>query len=280
MKPLVSIVVANYNYGRFIESAIKSIVEQEGCDKCELIVVDGGSTDDSLNIIRQYADKIAWWCSEKDQGQSDAFNKGFAKANGRFGCWVNADDILLPGVLKAFYEYIDAHPDRKWIGAGVLWLEKDLSIWKCSRNTTLPSVIQRISPGYIVGGPSSFFDLSSFRELGGFDVAFHYAMDNDLWLRMLGQGIKLYIMPCYAWTFRMHEASKTTMNLTPHSISDLSDKRLWDGQELVKRYPRNMRHVGIVSKLISLYKILNGTYLRSLVDTMRFRGRKVTEVFK
>lgn len=279
-KPLLSIVIANYNYGRFLEAAIRSVVEQDGFDQCELIVVDGGSADNSVDVIKKYEDNIAWWVSEKDKGQSDAFNKGFAHAKGKFGCWVNADDVLLPGTLKYFVKYCEANPKSKWIGAGMVWVKDDLTIFKCSRNTTLPLVLQRISPGYIVGGPSSFFDLSILKELGGFDVDFHYAMDNDLWLRMMDYDIKLDIMPCYVWVFRMHEASKTTMNLLPHDISRLSSERLWDGQQLLARYNKHMRHERFVSKLIMLYKLIKGTYLKSLVDTLRFKGKKVWEVFK
>jgi len=80
--PLLSIVIANYNYGRFLESAILSVVSQELADKVELIVCDGGSTDDSVEIIKKYSGQISWWVSEKDNGQSDAFNKGFAHARG------------------------------------------------------------------------------------------------------------------------------------------------------------------------------------------------------
>ena len=98
--PFFSIVIVNYNYGRFLEAAILSILNQS-CVDYELIVVDGGSTDNSVDIIRKYKNSISWWCSEKDNGQSHAFNKGFAHANGRFLTWLNADDLLMPGTLAA-----------------------------------------------------------------------------------------------------------------------------------------------------------------------------------
>ena len=81
--PFLSVIIANYNYGRFLGEAIRSVLSQS-CDDFELIVIDGGSTDDSVRVIKQYENRISYWVSEKDKGQSDAFNKGFAKASGRF----------------------------------------------------------------------------------------------------------------------------------------------------------------------------------------------------
>lgn len=277
--PLISIVIANYNYGRYLESAIKSIVEQADFAKCELIVVDGGSTDNSVEIIRKYSDKITWWCSEKDGGQSAAFNKGFSHAKGQLGCWVNADDILLPGALRAVIEHSMKYPRCEWIGGGVVWLNKDLTIKKCSFNTQIPKSLQAICPGFIVGGPSSFFSVKALRELGGFDERLHYAMDNDLWLRMLNCGMKLDILPRYIWTFREHESSKTTMNLTAHDVSKLPKERLLDREKLEERYPTNLRYEKFTSRFISLFKLMNGTYLRSFLDTKRHQGQLVMEVF-
>lgn len=297
MTPLLSIVIANYNYGRFLEAAIKSVLGQDGIDKCELIIVDGGSTDNSVEIIKKYvrglpqntlrskwgkdhrANNISWWCSEKDQGQSDAFNKGFSHARGRLGCWVNADDLLLPGAVRAVCDYAEKHPNCKWIGGGMVWLDKDLSIKKCSFNTQIPACVQGICPGFIVGGPSSFFSLDILHTLGGFDNELHYAMDNDLWLRMLSHGIRLKVLPRYMWTFRMHEDSKTTMNLKPHDVSKLPKSRLLDSRLLTARYPVNMKFEKSISKVISFIKLMNGTYARSFFDTQRYKGRDVREVF-
>ena len=97
--PILSIVIANYNYGRFLEDAIRSVCLQNMGDKIELIICDAASTDNSLEIIRKYASKIAWWCSEKDGGQSAAFNKGFSHARGKYLTWLNADDVLVSGCL-------------------------------------------------------------------------------------------------------------------------------------------------------------------------------------
>ena len=118
--PFLSVVIANYNYGRFIESAIRSVFEQDCFENCELIVVDGKSTDDSVSVIRRYADKLAWWCSEEDNGQSAAFNKGFRHAKGRFLTRLNADDIMMPNAVKKLRDAAASNPNgNNMAGLGV-----------------------------------------------------------------------------------------------------------------------------------------------------------------
>ena len=114
MAPLISIVIANYNYGHYLEDAIRSVIDQDVDDVVELIICDGGSTDNSVDIIKKYDDKIAWWCSEKDEGQSDAFNKGFVQAKGKYLTWLNADDVMFKGCLKKVLRILNEHPEEEW----------------------------------------------------------------------------------------------------------------------------------------------------------------------
>ena len=180
MAPLLSIVIANYNYGRFLGDAIRSVVDQDFGDKLELIVCDAASTDDSVDVIRRYEEHIAWWCSEKDGGQSAAFNKGFSHSKGRFLTWLNADDVLMPGALKAFENTVDAHPSINWFVGGALWLDKQLRVVKCGCGRKFSSA--RANMGNVhVWGPSSFFSRDLYKQAGGVDERFHYMMDTDLW---------------------------------------------------------------------------------------------------
>ena len=120
MNPIISIVIANYNFGRFLADAIESVLAQDMGDDVELIICDGGSTDNSIEVIKKYEDKIAWWVSENDGGQSAAFNKGFAHAHGRFLTWLNADDILTRGALRAIANEIHKNPSCEWfVGSSV-----------------------------------------------------------------------------------------------------------------------------------------------------------------
>lgn len=221
MTPHISIVIASYNYGRFLESAIRSVVNQEGFARCELIVVDGGSTDNSVEVIKKYADKISWWCSEKDKGQSDAFNKGFAHAKGKYLTWLNADDVLLPKTLRVIVDAMEANPTVEWFAGATAYFTDDGAI----KTATVPlgNVAPRLLgvPAWMrVSGPSSFFSRELFARAGGFDVGLRYVMDIDLWMRFSKLGARLHVIDRYLWGFRLHEESKTSSSLTSGIINE------------------------------------------------------------
>lgn len=230
-QPLLSIVIANYNYGRFLEEAIQSVIAQDMGDKVELIICDAASKDNSVEIIKKYANGlppntsyadwiashpsspvshplITWWCSEPDGGQSAAFNKGFSHAHGRFLTWLNADDVILPETLKQLEEAINKHPSSEWFVGGVLWLTKDMRVIRCGRSRHMSR--QRAERGIVnVCGPSSFFTKELLARAGGIDERNQYTMDTDLWLRFaLNEKVSFIPFRRYAWGLRLHEDAK------------------------------------------------------------------------
>lgn len=217
-QPLLSIVIANYNYGRFLEEAIRSVLWQcdadmrlSSGDRIELIVVDGGSTDNSVEIIKKYVDRLAWWCSEPDKGQSNAFNKGFARAKGRFLTWLNADDLLLPGTLEALKRMSERHPTCEWFTGNYLQFRQDnrkiiFAPWGAH---VLPKFMQTFNAPLVIFGPTTFWSRSAYDRVGSLDETLHYSMDTDYWLRMKKSGYRQCRLNHCCWAFRMHDASKT-----------------------------------------------------------------------
>lgn len=207
--PLISIVIVNFNYGRFLESAILSILNQE-VKNVELIVIDGGSTDNSVEILKKYADHINYWVSEPDKGQSEAFNKGFAKAKGKYLTWLNADDVLMPGCLRQVIDTMRRYPTCEWFTGNYFKFLDDGTVIKIGWGPRyVPFCLQRKGWPISVYGPTSFFSKKLFDRVGGMNVDLHLMMDIDLWIRFILAGAKQRRVNCFCWAFRMHEASKT-----------------------------------------------------------------------
>ena len=273
--PVISIVIANYNYGFSLEATIRSVIEQECFDKCELIVVDGGSNDNSVEIIQKYSDKIAWWVSERDKGQSDAFNKGFSQAKGRLGCWLNADDLLLPGTLRTVIACLSLYDGVEWISGGTVYFKQDdkTILWMRKGSS---SRFHYWNPGSFVGGPSAFFSLARLKEVGGFDVGLRFSMDSDLWWKFTRVGMRNFHIEEYFWGFGIHQASKT-------AYAYFSDKREDFQKEaalLRKRHGYTLRQKKIGGLLLRVIRLLTGNLLCSVISSYMWKGRALDDFVK
>lgn len=222
---LLSVVIVNYNYGLYLEDAILSVLSQN-CDEVELVVVDGGSTDGSVDIIHKYADRLGWWCSERDNGQSDAFNKGFSHAKGKYLTWLNSDDIFVRGSLCKIVSELRKHADCEWFtGNSVRFFNggKVYQIWWGPH--IYPRFLQRKNSPIAIFGPASIFSKRVFDQVGGMNIRYHYAMDTDLWVRFCVLGVAQRRINCFCWGFRMHEASKTA-EFGEHRLSQVAADKL------------------------------------------------------
>jgi len=203
-RPCVSIVTPSYNQGQFIEETILSVLNQD-YPRIEYIVMDGGSTDNTLQILKKYAGRLKW-VSEKDQGQSDAINKGFQRATGDILAWLNSDDTYFPGAVKRAVEILYGDTDFKMIYGKTRYCDEG---GKClGEYPTEPFDYKRLAVFNFICQPSTFFKREVFLEAGGLNTSLQFAMDYDFWLRTVGR-FKVEYLPEYLSTFRLHGKSKT-----------------------------------------------------------------------
>jgi glycosyltransferase involved in cell wall biosynthesis len=214
VQPLVTIVTPSFNQANFLEETIRSVLSQD-YPNLEYIIVDGRSSDGSLEIIERYADKLAWWVSEPDQGQTDAINKGFGRAQGEILAWLNSDDTYLPHAVSEAVAYLQAHSEAGMVyGDANLIDASDQIIGKFPARQT---DYQRLRRGYVhIPQQAAFFRASLWRQVGPLDPSFYFAMDYDLWVR-LAKLAPLHYYPRVWANFRLHQSGKSL----------ISDDRCW-----------------------------------------------------
>ena len=178
----VSVVTPSFNQAPFIAKTIASVLDQTYRD-VEYFVIDGGSTDGSVEIIRGYADRLAGWVSEPDRGQTDAINKGFAMAHGDILAWLNSDDTYEPEAIARAVAYLDAHPEVGLVYGDALFIDGDgeaMGAFPAAQTD-----YRRLRRGYVhIPQQAAFFKASLWRKAGPLDPDFYFAMDYDLWVRL------------------------------------------------------------------------------------------------
>ena len=204
--PLVSIVTPSFNQARFLETTIRSVLAQD-YPRLEYIIVDGGSTDGSLAIIERYADRLAWWVSEPDLGQTDAINKGFARARGEIFAWLNSDDTYLPHAVSEAVAYLQAHPEVGMVYGDANFIDEHGRV--IGRFNARQTDYRRLRWGAVyIPQQAAFFRASLWRQVGPLDPTFYFAMDYDLWVRIAALAPLRYHPRLWA-NFRLHSDAKT-----------------------------------------------------------------------
>jgi glycosyltransferase involved in cell wall biosynthesis len=214
--PRITIVTPSFDQGQYLEQTICSVLDQR-YPNLEYIICDGGSTDQSVDIIRKYEKHLAWWCSEKDRGQSHGINKGFERATGDLYAYINSDDYYLPG---AFDRVADAYQSGgKMICGWSQYLEPDGGI------RPYPIQAHAEPSDWLIKNPipqqSTFWSAKIWRDLGPFRVDLHFSFDYEYWLRIYFKGRidpKL-VHQCLA-VFRLHEKAKTSSSEQPFEADD------------------------------------------------------------
>jgi glycosyltransferase involved in cell wall biosynthesis len=240
--PLVSVITPSYNQAGFLEQTVLSVLDQD-YPSVEYVVVDGASTDGTLDILRSYGDRLAW-ISEPDSGQADAINKGLRLAKGQVVAYLNSDDVYLPGAIRTAVEYLRAHPevglvygDCRVIGPG----GEPLGLISAPE----PDVQRWIHRGEFVPQPAAFWRREVIGSVGLFDEGLHYALDYDFFVRVALAFPAAHI-PHPLAAFRLHGASKTTSGEERHWQESMQVSRRYGSGWHSPWYAwRALRHWGL-----------------------------------
>ncbi len=244
--PKITVITPSFNQGEFIERTIESVLKQ-GYPNLEYFVIDGGSTDDTVSILKKYGKELKW-VSEKDKGQSDAINKGLRRANGDIIAYLNSDDTYEPGALERVADFFTKNPSVKWVTGKCRIIDVNDKEVRKAITGYKNFLLRRYSYNILlvtnfISQPATFMRKEAFREFGLFDVDQHRVMDYDYWLK-LGRLYRPGFIDEYLACFRVHRASKTSSSFKDTFRQELDLARKYSGSRLINAL-HYMSYLGI-----------------------------------
>lgn len=261
-QPLFSCVIPVKGERPFFGEAIDSLKAQGMGEELEIIIQDGTTE------YTEYTENIPCgvrWYREEDSGQSDALNKGFAKARGEWLFWLNADDVLLPGALKKVLDRINRIDRINWIAGDTVYLDEKGIVKDVRTDAKWRSWFGKTLSVW-TGGPSAFFRRELWEKRGGFAADLKYAMDIDLWTRWAKAGERFVGLGDYVWGFRMHDESKTgSGRFAAEQAKELA--------AIDARY--GVATMGFWRDLTRMASLLDGTWSKRRRDSKKMRGREL-----
>jgi glycosyltransferase involved in cell wall biosynthesis len=260
--PRITIVMPSLNQARYIEESIQSILDQN-YPSLEFMILDGGSTDGSQEIIERYADRLTYWHSRPDKGQTDALIHGFERATGDLMGWVNSDDILLPRALHSIALSYVSNPEGGLFGGNYVLIDQGGRIIRFKRH---PANADWFARGrlFAVNQPGSFFKRQDYEAVGGLHADLHYVMDTDLYIRMLANGTRYVYINAWLSGFRKHAMAKTVAQATKaHREFEVAQRHYW---------PQTRLNLVWQCSYVA-WQVVNGNYFRMSIETLLSRGR-------
>lgn len=236
--PKISIITPSYNQGKYIEETIRSIINQN-YPNLEYIIIDGGSTDNSVEIIRKYSEHLTYWVSKKDNGQTHAINKGFEMATGDIIAWLNSDDVYCEGALLAVSEYFESHPECQWLAGNVLLMEANGHVY-IRKYPNSSRWLEKLAM-FSIYQPNVFLRKSILSNIGFLKEEFHMTMDYE-WFCRIAKKYPIHIIDKDLAKFRYHSNSKSSS--APNTIN----QQLYHKEVLIIIRQCHSKFVGFIDR--------------------------------
>lgn len=225
-QPRISVVTPSFNQAQFLERTIRSVLEQDYAN-VEYIIIDGGSTDGSVDIIRRYADRLAYWVSEPDRGQAHAINKGLQRATGEWVAWQNSDDVFFPGAFAQLAQTAKQHPEVDLIIGNMNLIDKDDRLLRDIKYVR-PTYRALLAEGMVLTNQAAFWRRSLHDQIGYLDETLDCGFDYEWFLRVLnGHRVAAHVNACWGG-LRLHEDTKTSRR---QEIFDREYRKILEGRE-------------------------------------------------
>ena len=208
--PCITVITPSYNQAEFLERTIVSILNQD-YPNLEYMIIDGGSTDGSVDIIRRYSNQLSYWVSEPDRGQSHAINKGLQRATGDWVCWQNSDDIFYPEAFERISRVIQNQPQLDLIIGDINIIDEQDQVIR-QQLFVRPTYYSLLAEGMVLTNQAAFWRVSIHKQIGWLDEELHYGFDYEWFLRLLNFTKQTYHIPKFLGALRYHQETKTFLS--------------------------------------------------------------------